>query len=253
MSGNGGIMSLCSGLCGGQSWKVKLTISLLCPLIDIITLSVLPGLFFELCGSVLVGSWTRHIPRRNVHIHHLPSHRCLWGTTALWTNAENRKVIWKANKGRCCLIQREKKGYERRKYSGKIEKRRHRHLGFLNLFIPCLKSSGWRDTSVPDSNPDPHVFGPPGSGSGSASKNRKKTLLPTVLWLLLYFLFLKNDVNVPSKSRKTFFKISFMLASWRSMTKIAGSGFRIRIWIHTKMSWIRNTARYCRLDFHFHV
>ncbi len=44
-------------------------------------------------------------------------------------------------------------------------------------------------------------------------------------------------------------KIIFWLASWRSMMKIEGSGSssrgmdpRIRIRIHTKMSWIRNTA-----------
>ncbi len=56
--------------------------------------------------------------------------------------------------------------------------------------------------------PDPHVFRPPGSGSmsqmyGSVSfyhqtKIVRKTLIPTVLWLLLDFLSLKNDVNVPS-------------------------------------------------------
>ncbi len=38
---------------------------------------------------------------------------------------------------------------------------------------------------------------------------------------------MKNDVNVPSKSnkKKNFKKISFLFASLRSMTKIAGSGF----------------------------
>ncbi len=78
--------------------------------------------------------------------------------------------------------------------------------------------------------PDQHGFRPPGSGSGSfhhQAKIVRKTLIPTVLWLLLEFLPLKNDVNVPSKSikQKTFFKkIIFLLASWRSMTKITGSG-----------------------------
>jgi hypothetical protein len=67
--------------------------------------------------------------------------------------------------------------------------------------------------SVPDP-PDPHVFGPPGSGStsqrygsGSGSfyhqaKIVRKTLIPTVLLFLLNFLSLKNDVNVPLKSKK---------------------------------------------------
>ncbi len=47
---------------------------------------------------------------------------------------------------------------------------------------------------------------------------------------------------------RNFFYISFLLASWRSITKIAGSGSGLvrgmdpRIRIHTKMSWIRNTA-----------
>jgi hypothetical protein len=71
--------------------------------------------------------------------------------------------------------------------------------------------------SVPDPDPpDPHVFGPSGftsqrSGSGSGSfchqaKIVRKTLIHTVLWLLLDFLSLKNDVNITSKSsRKTFF------------------------------------------------
>ncbi len=106
-----------------------------------------------------------------------------------------------------------------------------------------------------DPNPepsDPYAFGPPGSGSGSSKKN----LIPIVLWLLFDFLSLKNYVNVPSKSNKQknlFKKNVLLLASWRSMTKIAGSGsitvvrgmdpgIQIRIRIHTKMSWIRNTV-----------
>ncbi len=83
---------------------------------------------------------------------------------------------------------------------------------------------------------DPHIFGPPGSGSisqryGSGSffhhaKIVRKTLIPTILWLF-DFLSLKNYVNVPSKSNKqknVFNKICFLLASWRSMMRIAGSG-----------------------------
>ncbi len=76
-----------------------------------------------------------------------------------------------------------------------------------------------------------HFFQCCGSGSGSGSfyyqaKIVRKTLIPTDLWLLFDFISLKNDVNVPSKSnqQENFFSISFLLASWRSMTKIAGSG-----------------------------
>jgi hypothetical protein len=58
------------------------------------------------------------------------------------------------------------------------------------------------------------LVGPPGSGSGSISqrygsgsfchhaKKVRKTSIPTVFLLLFYFLSLKNDVNVPSKSNK---------------------------------------------------
>jgi hypothetical protein len=94
-------------------------------------------------------------------------------------------------------------------------------------------------TSVAD--PDPYVFGPPGSrsirqrnGSGSFYHQEKiviKTLNPTVLWLLFDLFSLKNYVNdtywylQKVISRKTFFLIIFLLVSWMSMTKIAGSGF----------------------------
>jgi hypothetical protein len=61
--------------------------------------------------------------------------------------------------------------------------------------------------SVPD--PDPHVFGPPGSGStsqmygsGSSCKNSKKNLDSFYFVTFFDFLSLKNDVNVPSNSKK---------------------------------------------------
>jgi hypothetical protein len=83
----------------------------------------------------------------------------------------------------------------------------------------------------PDPNPDPdppdpHVFGPPGSVSGSTSQRYgsgsrsrscsgsgsgsfyhhgkivRKTLIPTIFVTLFDFLSLKNDVNVASKSNK---------------------------------------------------
>ncbi len=59
----------------------------------------------------------------------------------------------------------------------------------------------------------------------------RKTLIPTVLWILYDFLSLKNDENVPSKiSKKTF-----------DVLKVTDEKNRIRIRIHTKNSWIRNT------------
>jgi hypothetical protein len=87
--------------------------------------------------------------------------------------------------------------------------------------------SGTLSFSVADPNPnpdpDPHVFGPPGSrfgstsqrygsGSGSCSgsgsfyhhaKIVRKTFLDSYYFVtLFYFLSLKNDVNVASKSNK---------------------------------------------------
>ncbi len=103
-----------------------------------------------------------------------------------------------------------------------------------------------------------YVFGRPGSGSIS-QRNRSgsfchqaklvtKTLISIVLWLLLNFLSLKNYVNVPLKSnkQKNFFKkLVLLLASWKSMTKIAGSGSNTQrhgSGSETKMSPIRNSA-----------
>ncbi len=89
--------------------------------------------------------------------------------------------------------------------------------------------------SVPDP-PDPHVFWPPGSGSisqryGSGSfhhhaKIVRKTLITSVLWPFLTFYLWKIMSRYHQKviSRKILLKISFLLASWRPMTKIAGSG-----------------------------
>jgi hypothetical protein len=85
--------------------------------------------------------------------------------------------------------------------------------------MDCSKSEAFiLPSSVADPNPDsdppdPNVFGPPGSGFisqryGSRSgyfyhhaKIVRKTLIPTILWLVLTFS-LKNFVNAPSKSNK---------------------------------------------------
>jgi hypothetical protein len=75
-----------------------------------------------------------------------------------------------------------------------------------------------------------HVFGPPGSisqrhGSGSfyhRAKIVRNTLIPTVLWIFIF----EKWCNVPSKSneQKNSLKNNFLLTSWGSLTKIAGSG-----------------------------
>ena len=58
-------------------------------------------------------------------------------------------------------------------------------------------------TSVADPDPpDPHVFGPPGSGSGSFYHHAKIVRKTYYLVTLFDFLYLKNDVNVASKSNK---------------------------------------------------
>ncbi len=55
----------------------------------------------------------------------------------------------------------------------------------------------WNSVADPDPNPDPpdpHVFGPPVSGSGSFyhhAKKIRKTLIPTILWLFLTFYLWK--------------------------------------------------------------
>ncbi len=88
---------------------------------------------------------------------------------------------------------------------------------------------------------DPYVLGPPGSGSGSISQRHgsgsgsfyhkgkivRQTLIPTVLLLLFYFLYLKNDLNVPSKSnkQKNFLKKLFLVG----LLRVNDENRRIRI------------------------
>jgi hypothetical protein len=99
---------------------------------------------------------------------------------------------------------------------------------WTTTWTPCLSSDQgtarvngiqYVRSSVADPNPDPsnpYVFGPPGFGSVFISQRHgsrsgsfyhqatkvRKTLIPIVLLLLVDFLSLKNDVNVPSKSNK---------------------------------------------------
>jgi hypothetical protein len=58
---------------------------------------------------------------------------------------------------------------------------------------------------LPDLDSDPLVRGmdpDPAPAPDPASNPDPLSSIPTVLWLLLDFLSLKNDVNVPSKSNK---------------------------------------------------
>jgi hypothetical protein len=81
----------------------------------------------------------------------------------------------------------------------------------------------YRFSSVPDPDPpDPHVFGPPGSGSisqryGSGSFHHQAKIVRKIL--------------IPAYCFVTSFELF-----------IFGTDPRIRIRIHTKMSWIRNTG-----------
>jgi hypothetical protein len=96
---------------------------------------------------------------------------------------------------------------------------------------------------LPDSDPDPLVRDMQyASGSGSVSgsfyhhaKIVRKTLIPTVLWLLWDFLSVKNNINVPSKSNKQqnfFLKLVFV-----ADLKVNDEKSRIRI--HSSEAWIR--------------
>jgi hypothetical protein len=75
----------------------------------------------------------------------------------------------------------------------------------------CLESIAYEESSVAD--PDPHVFGPPGSGSTGqrygririlllSCKKSKKNLDSYYFVTIFDILSLKNGVNVPSKSNK---------------------------------------------------
>ncbi len=96
-----------------------------------------------------------------------------------------------------------------------------------------------------------------GSGSGSfyhQAKIVRKNLIPNVLWLLLDFLSLQNDVNVPSKSNKQIFFLFVFEGQWRKSQDpdpnplVTGMDPRTRIRIDTKMSWIRNTGSKTNTD-----
>jgi hypothetical protein len=85
--------------------------------------------------------------------------------------------------------------------------------------------------------------GPKTCGSGSfyhQAKIVRKTLIPTVLGLLLDFLSLKNDVDVPSRRNKQnnfFFKLVFV-----GVLKVNDENSRVRSRIHESEAWIRGSG-----------
>ncbi len=100
--------------------------------------------------------------------------------------------------------------------------------------------------------PDPHVFGPPGSGSGSISQRYgsgsgsfyqqgkiiRKTLIPTALWLLFWLFIFENEVNAPSKSNKQKKVLNKRLV-FVGILKVIEENSRIRI--HWSEAWIRGS------------
>jgi hypothetical protein len=120
-----------------------------------------------------------------------------------------------------------------------------------------LLSSVWNT----DPDPDPYVFGPPGSASGSvshkygsgsglpsSSKNSQKNLDFYYFVLLYDFLYLKVDVIVPPVFRIRMF---LGIKDPHPDPLVRGTDPRIRtcIQIHTKMSRIPNTASEAQVCF----
>jgi hypothetical protein len=126
----------------------------------------------------------------------------------------------------------------------------------LKFFYTKILNSG--------ADPDPYVLGPPGSGFfHHQAKIERKTLIPTVLWLLYDFWFLKNDVDARVRIRIKTSQIRntgegsncstvgylrrILLASSRSITNSTNSRIRVhwskaRIRIRSNISRIRKTG-----------
>ncbi len=81
-----------------------------------------------------------------------------------------------------------------------------------------------------DTDPDPSII----------ENIVRKTLMPTVLWLLYYFLAKKNYVNVPSKSkRQKHFLTKFLV----DVLKVKDENSRIRSQIQSRIHWIKARIR----------
>ncbi len=169
------------------------------------------------------------------------SRRVSWRTPRRqWTPGSG----WRGRRRGCCPLPAQVLAQGK-----KIKRGFFRLLFFMYVIQHCFichpQVSLCRSRRMLGSNPG--LFRPvfPGSGSGSkgstcfwasrirlrillsSCKNSKKNLDSYYFATLFGFLSLENTVNVPSnsnKQKKCLNKNSFLLASWRSMTKKAGSG-----------------------------
>ncbi len=99
-------------------------------------------------------------------------------------------------------------------------------------------------------DPDPFIFGPPGSGflkTSTITKSKKNLDFYYFFLLLFFFLFLKTDVNLPSKSKKqnVFFVVSDEKSRIRSRIRIRIRRSMVRFRGYRsvpKCSRIHNTA-----------
>ncbi len=117
-----------------------------------------------------------------------------------------------------------------------------KYLTFTSFPIPFISHQ-----SLPLSNFFSRISGS-GSrsqrhGSGSffhQAKIKRKTLIPSVCLLLFDFLFLKNDVNVPSKSikQKNFFLNQFFVGLLKVNDENRWIRIRTRTRIHQSEAWI---------------
>ncbi len=99
--------------------------------------------------------------------------------------------------------------------------------------VHCRYLSPMWESSVADPDPsDPYVFGPPGSvsqrsGTGSVyhqAKIARKTLFCDIFLTFYLWKWCKCTFKRKKHSfKKKIIFFSFLLVSWRSMTKIAGS------------------------------
>jgi hypothetical protein len=116
--------------------------------------------------------------------------------------------------------------------------------GSESLLVPYALGS----VADPDP-PEPHVFGPPGSGSFyHHAKIVRKTLIPTILWLLC---------TVPSKSNKPVLRVSdpYPDLHGSALIWVAGSGtgsaFKLRIRIRIQKG--KNNPKKWKKFPNFHV